>query len=188
MSATLIELRGALTERTRLEDAFKQNVINKISTILNRLELCNVPAGTPAANALDLTRDELARFIDELRRADNLNDAAAINLVNDAVGQRRDLRRVTGAPNAQPQSRGWWQIFSRSAPAPPSSTSNPIRTSVNDFRGSTDRSNSTDPFQPDRDFDRELRLPGSVRAGPGAPSGRIGGSRKSKRARKTRKN
>jgi hypothetical protein len=200
---TINDLQTAISDRIRLENRFKQSITNKLVHILRTLQDCPpLPPGTPAANALTITRDQLDAFIRELQNDTNINEAAAIEIAN--TMNRQDLRRTGGpignnsvpsaqplipdwssAPGAQPQSRGFLErLFGRSA-----STSNPIRTSVNNFTGSSDRSYSTDPFNPPLGFDRELRRPNSsVRVGPGGPSGSIGGSRKSKRARKTRKN
>jgi len=204
---TINDLQTAIRDRIQLENRFKQSITNKLVHILRTLQDCPpLPPGTPAANALTITRDQLDAFIRELQNDTNINEAAAIEIAN--TMNRQDLKRTGGpignnsvpsarplipdwssAPNAQPQSRGFLSSLFGSASAaparaPPASTSNPIRTSVNDFTSSY----STDPFNPPPGFDRDFRRPGSVRAGPGGPSGSIGGSRKSKRARKTRKN
>ena len=126
---TLNELRRALEERTRLENAFKQNVINRINAILQGLRDCpEPPPGSPAAAALDLTRRQLDDFITELTNPTNLTDEEAQRIANTV--DRNDLRRVGGptralparVPNAGPAAPGpgpsWWP-FGRAAPAAP---------------------------------------------------------------------
>jgi len=98
-TATLDELRRALVERRRLEEAFKQNVINRITAILQGLRDCPAPPpGSPAAAALDLTRAQLDAFINELTHPDNLTDAEAQRIASTV--DRADLRRV-GGPTRQ---------------------------------------------------------------------------------------
>ena len=128
-TATLDELRRSLVERRRLEEAFKQNVINRIAAILQGLRDCPAPPpGSPAAAALDLTRTQLDAFINELTHPDNLTDAEALRIANTV--NRDDLRRIGGptrslprvgpAPGSAPApAASSWSLFgSRPAPAP----------------------------------------------------------------------
>lgn len=135
-TATLNELKRALGERERLENAFKQNVINRINAILQGLRDCPAPPpGSPAAAALDLTRVQLDAFINELTHPTNLTDAEAQRIANTV--DRNDLRRVGGPTRSLPArvpiapgstgstgptgpaapASSWWS-FGRAAPAP----------------------------------------------------------------------
>ena len=129
-TATLDELKRALGERVRLENAFKQNVIDRITVILQGLRDCPAPPpGSPAAAALDLTRTQLDAFINELTHPTNLTDAEAQRIANTV--NRDDLRRVGGPTKALPTRAptgpgpaapgpagpSWWP-FGRAAPAP----------------------------------------------------------------------
>jgi hypothetical protein len=124
---TLDELRRSLGERRRLEEAFKQNVINRITAILQGLRDCPAPPpGSPAAAALDLTRKQLDAFINELTHPDNLTDAEAQRIANTV--NRDDLRRVGGptralprvgpAPGSAPAPASWFSFGRRPATAP----------------------------------------------------------------------
>jgi len=125
-TVTLDELRRSLVERRRLEEAFKQNVINRITAILQGLRDCPAPPpGSPAAAALDLTRTQLDAFINELTHPDNLTDAEASRIANTV--NRDDLRRIGGPTRALPRvgppgsapTPSSWSLFGKpSAPAP----------------------------------------------------------------------
>lgn len=137
-TATLDELKRAIGERVRLENAFKQNVIDRITVILQGLRDCPAPPpGSPAAAALDLTRSQLDAFINELTHPTNLTDAEAQRIANTV--NRDDLRRVGGPTKALPSAGptvpapapSWFSFGRRPAPVPaPVPVPAPTRSSI----------------------------------------------------------
>ena len=125
-TVTLDELRRSLGERRRLEEEFKQKIINRIAAILQGLRDCPAPPpGSPAAAALDLTRTQLDAFINDLTHPTNLTDAEAQRIANTV--NRDDLRRIGGPTRALPSvgppgsapAPSSWSLFGKpSAPAP----------------------------------------------------------------------
>jgi len=121
------QLNAALQTRIRLEEAFKQNVIDRINVILRSLRDCPRDGLTPAASsALDLTQRQLDDFIRELTNPTNLTDAEAQRIASTV--DRDDLRRIGGPTSALPRvgsvpgptgptGSSWWP-FGKPAPAP----------------------------------------------------------------------
>jgi hypothetical protein len=107
------QLNAALQVRIQRENAFKQEIIDKINAIIGRLAACNRSSSGPAiGNQLDLTQDELRQLIRSIQDTTNINGAESTRIANTV--QRPDLRREPGA--AVPSARSGWGIFGNSSP------------------------------------------------------------------------
>ena len=127
------QLRGALNERTRLENDFKTKMINRINSILEQLNDCDRTGLPPAAaGVLNIAMSDLTDIVREIRNPVNMTDANVEEIVEPLERRRRNntmrllpAGRPVDAPralsNPAPASSltgtSFWP-FGRSTPAP----------------------------------------------------------------------